>query len=455
MRATDPTVLEALDLRIPDVPKRSRLFALPPLGVGTDVAESLSSYLVRLARAHAVNPRHLLREEFQPLAVAPLRRLARHADEVASMNGYGAHAQVFADITAQLTTRPEVRYLTLLPLSDLLPRNGCGVVAAQPRWCPECLAEMVQARQEPRRPLVWALALYTVCHRHRRPLVAACQNCKKGQPFLPTYPDLTHCAHCGAALQVRQKVSKSPKTTVALWNAESLAELVAQLPGLDGMADRGRFLEFLDAAIERHAGGNRAAFCRAMGVRPGIFKDWYRRSQRPSLPQLMVIAHGMRIGPAAMFLPHAAASVQLQRTKSATGRRSRASLEVDGARRLALASLAAIAADPEDRRSLFQVAHDLHLTMSFLRYWCPVECSAICRKHSDAEGEELVRRRTAEHKIVAGVVREVIGRGQYPGRRKVNEILGRLHLSLAQPDMVQAYRMAVRDFWPSERSVAN
>lgn len=46
------------------------------------------------------------------------------------------------------------------------------------------------------------------------------------------------------------------------------------------------------------------------------------------------------------------------------------------------------------------------------------------------------------NKVVA-VVREMIGRGEYPGRRKVDEALRRRGASLVRPELREAYRRAV------------
>lgn len=445
MRRARLEPLEPLDLDVPDLPERSRLFALSPIGIGTEQAESLSSYLVRLARAHAVNPRHMLRAEFQHYAEEPLGRLARHADEVASMNGYGQHAGVFARVTAQLTTVPTIRYLTLLPLSELLPRNGAAVISRQPRWCPHCLAEMVRSGQEPFRPLVWALALYTVCHRHRHPLVAECQNCQKAQPFLPTYPDLMHCAYCRASLSTSHERECMPDVSKSdLWVAQSLADLVAKLPELDRVANRERFMVFLDHAIKEHSYGNRAGFCRAIGLPSAAFKDWYSCGQRPSLPQLMAVARGTQVLPADIFLRDKESSTQLQ--KVTTGLTCRAKAGLSASRRADLAaSLATIVADVTDVRSVAQLARDIETTISCLRYWFAPECEVICRRRAEANRQAVAQRRKSEYQVVAEVVREVAGRNEFPGRRKVNEALRSLHLSLSQRDMVAAYRAAVME----------
>ncbi len=50
-----------------EIPNRSRLYFLEPIGVGTPYTESLSSYLCRLAQEHCVTPQKLIMGEIAPL----------------------------------------------------------------------------------------------------------------------------------------------------------------------------------------------------------------------------------------------------------------------------------------------------------------------------------------------------------------------------------------------------
>jgi len=47
-------ILESWDLTVPDVPPRARFYSQEPIGIGTPLVESLTSYLLRLAEAHGV-----------------------------------------------------------------------------------------------------------------------------------------------------------------------------------------------------------------------------------------------------------------------------------------------------------------------------------------------------------------------------------------------------------------
>ena len=50
-----------------EIPQRSRLYSLEPIGVGTPFTESLSSYLTRLAQEHCVTQKKLIMTEIAPL----------------------------------------------------------------------------------------------------------------------------------------------------------------------------------------------------------------------------------------------------------------------------------------------------------------------------------------------------------------------------------------------------
>ena len=445
----NPGVDPLLDLTVPEQLPRSRLYALPPADLGTERVEGMTSYLIRLARAHAVNPRRLIREEFLNATSDPerFRFVARYTNYLGTIDGIGRHASAFASLLAELTTLSTLRHLTLLPLADLLPHNGAGLLVRQPRWCPECLAEMLHSEIEVTRPLVWSLELYRICHRHRRPMTDICRGCGKTEPFVPAYPDLAHCAHCRASIADGEAWAHSePMSDMDIWIAESLADLAAHLPALDGIATRERFMAFLTTAIAERAGGNQARFCEAMGLPRWATKRWLAQGERPTLPQILAIAYGLELRPAAMFLsgtvPLAFAPRRLP-TK-VCGRSPRPLLDAVDRRRLGKA-LTGITTDPADARSLTELAQTFGLTRSCLKYWFPDECAATRHKHANACRRAAAARAQVDRDKVIEVVSAMAEQGVYPGRRKVNAVLRQFGTSLARPELLETYRKAIAD----------
>ncbi len=62
----DLTIYNSWDMTYPSIPARSRLFQLEPIGIGTPYVESLTSYIVRLAKAHCLLPRTLITKMIAP-----------------------------------------------------------------------------------------------------------------------------------------------------------------------------------------------------------------------------------------------------------------------------------------------------------------------------------------------------------------------------------------------------
>lgn len=432
--------ISAIDLSIPDLPPRSRLFALRPVGLGTDHVEGLTSYLTRLARAHAVSPRRLVREELVPACRGDFSSAARRTSNLGTLDGLDRYAEAFAAATAELTTVKEVRFLTLLPLAGVLPACGAGVMATHPRWCDDCWSEAREKGEDASRPLVWSLDLYRICHRHGRPLSSQCPRCGAPQTFLPCFPDLMRCLRCGGFLVADRPAAWSTPPP-ELWMAKALADLVAHLPMLDDTAALANFHACLMHAVLESAEGNRAELCRRIGMPRPTLANWLRRGGRPRLRQLLLVSYGVGIMPADLLLPHAFPG-ELKVVPAHVERRALRARPADltEVRR----KLASIADDPTDNRPLLEVARTVGWRRWRLKYWFPEEYATIGAKHARASALATAERRRADYQVVADVVRGMLVRGQYPGRRKVTEQIYRLGMSLSRPDMLEAYRETLR-----------
>src|SRR6266568_2377770 len=112
-----------------EMPPRSELYCLAPLGVGTVEVESLTSYIQRLAWAYRVNPRVLVAEVLLPhlrnMYYSDPGRLGSFSrTRSMSINGIGEVARDWAETLEQLTMRSDLRLLTLHPWADGLPAWG-------------------------------------------------------------------------------------------------------------------------------------------------------------------------------------------------------------------------------------------------------------------------------------------------------------------------------------------
>jgi hypothetical protein len=168
-----PHALETWDLAIEPSAERSRLYSLPPIGIGTAFVESLSGYVERLADAHAVSVGSLAGKEISRLMQPDITlALVSYA-----INGVGGSAKRWVQALETLTSRLDLRYLTLLPFERLFPQPL--LFHRDRTWCPSCYEMMMSQGGPVYEQLLWSLKLVEVCPRHHCFLTNTCPHCLK------------------------------------------------------------------------------------------------------------------------------------------------------------------------------------------------------------------------------------------------------------------------------------
>ncbi len=183
-----------------DIPPRSRLYPLAPLGAGSPFIESLTSYINRLAWTYRINPRLLVAQEIIPNLGGsfrfPLRQLGPFSLFAAmSLNGIGEIPVDWSATLERLTTRSDLRFLNVHLWASELPARG--LMRETPAWCSMCYQEWRNFDLPIYQPLVWMLQVVTVCLKHRQRLEVQCPNCQKRQAIIASsvLPG-GHCSQC-------------------------------------------------------------------------------------------------------------------------------------------------------------------------------------------------------------------------------------------------------------------
>lgn len=433
------------------MPARSQLYSLEPYGGGNVQRESLVSYIVRLARAHSLNPRHLIRFVFAKVEIA-FEKICDHtffSKAVGTANGLGKYAALLSATANTLTCRRDLASLTLLPWSELIPAQSEGLLAPHPRWCPYCLAEQAARFGETYSPLVWSLSLYGRCIHHSCALLDRCFRCGRFQDFLPTYPDVSRCSHCGSSLA--ENAATEPQIlgpeigVVPSGHVEYIIVDMVSRP-LEAVATsrRENFRRSLKLLANEFAGGNLAAFCRALGWDMWALNGWLKRDEKISLPKLLQLAHHFAVSPIELCGPAFDPSIlnQIENGCCTGGLCSRGRKPLLRQRELEGLSKAieTILNGAGPLPSLRQLGSELGLSRSALKYWFPEACANICetrRRHRIGltAAAEAARLEILEHEVQA-----LLAIGTFPTRRKVDARL-RVHgLALARPDLFAAYR---------------
>lgn len=437
-------------------PARSRLVTLRPKGAGTQMLESVSSLLVRIARAHTVKPLDLLNREIVPRTNIQLNRpsssfVNTHAK---TANGLGKYAHEIVGALEQLTGQTGLASCSFLPWRELLASNGNSLLHPRPCWCPTCFQEWRSVGSEPYFPLVWFCEQVAVCPAHKCPLIDRCTICGRQQPFVTRHAYLDYCSYCGEWLG-KEEPADSNATALpqrAIARASAIGELivVGQTTEASMLGTRGRHATVITALIQQHFAGVRAEAERRFGFRPHVMLNWLSKHQALSLKSLFELSERVGVSPAT-FLRNDPRTVFDFRQRVAMGpikhrppvseqRLSDLKKVLDG-----------IARNGPHHLALTDVAKTLGEKYTFLRYWCPDECTRISAAHlkfkSDNSKAKLAANVTQSRKIMM----RLLSSKQRITRKIVKAELATHRISIACPEVRAALRRAVSDFVSTER----
>ena len=287
------------------LPPRSRLYSLPPIGIGSMFVESLTGYVSRLADAHAVSVGNLVGRELLLVSSKPRRPFGPFVPRdgttkshgfrgrACSANGWGESASRWVGALERATHQTNLRFLTLLPFEDVLSRGG--LFRPTRSWCPACYEDWRCAGTIVYEPLLWTIRSATVCLRHGCPLEEVCPYCHETMSPLGTYTRPGYCSKClqwlGHSEEPKfvDQFDKQARTHAEVWRTKAVAELLAASPQLNvsGVALKAN----LRACIEYVAEGNVLAFAEVVQLsRPGL--DYLTNGKGlPELGTLLQICH--------------------------------------------------------------------------------------------------------------------------------------------------------------------
>lgn len=411
-----------------------------------EAPEGLLSWVVGLAQAHCVGPRTLVKHLVDQSEVhsdlwSDAAFFERHCGTV---NGLGRYARMMLELLGK-TSDSAAQGVTLLGLANLLPANGEGLLARNPRWCNACLCDQARLGQRPHHPLVWSLEHYRVCHVHHVSISEHCPACGATQAFLPVYPSLLHCGTCGESLLAQPPGDYSPEEPeiedFELWCAHALADLVARIPDLQRDGSLLQMRTNLQNIANRLTGGNRKGLCEAIGLQPRGINGWMSKEERPSIALLLRLCYGIGLYPARVFLPDGLDGLTgAKPIKAPSGERQERPMLGYRQRERIEKQLDMVLSQTDRYPSLREVAQEVGLSRHALKYWFRRQSSEIVRKNRWSNDRALEIRYQQDHRFLSSVVHRLQSDDVYPSRRRVNRELSGQHLWLMRPDLMHLYR---------------
>lgn len=270
-----------------DLPLRSHLHALEPIGLGTPDVESLVGYYCRLAVSHSTTTSELARYVINKVGLELATEFDWHARQI---SGLCESALNWSSALSALTGVPGLDGLTFLPWREVIAQNGRSLVAAG-QFCPLCLAEDLRQGRTPYLRLAWESAQVTVCHRHGTPLhqhCPACGNTNVRHAAAIVIPGW--CTKCGEFLGQEDEEAQRACDHGAHWKAKQVADLLAAQFRLTKPPLRADLMSAIERVIATMDGGQSTAFARRYGLGKSTVHHWLRGPGTPKLDVSLSIA---------------------------------------------------------------------------------------------------------------------------------------------------------------------
>jgi hypothetical protein len=268
---------------------------------GAGGIEALSSYVAAQALDHSCSPYTLLSSVLIPSEERLNTRWRRvRWGESQLLNSYGDVATAIASAVEVCAGVPRAHRMTLCGLESVCDPRAKHLLHPTRPWCSDCYLE-ARDRAVP----AWD-ALYTylrttkVCAWHGRDLAFCCSKCGLGQRYLPKFPLLDYCEHCGADLATQrseQAGDVSQSLDAKRWIARAALDMIDCLARNTGLTSE-NFVRNVQGLMEQHFHGQERPFALRLGLAGSSPKNWLKRGSSPTWSSLVDMAFRLDIPPA-------------------------------------------------------------------------------------------------------------------------------------------------------------
>jgi TniQ len=285
------------EINVPDIPPRSPLYNLVPLGLGGPFVESLTGYICRLAYEHHIHTGTMLQHIIAPLiskhyiAGDQSRNISSFLRYATPINGNGVMASDWANVLALLTSRNDLSQLTMFAAANAISHRD--LLQSTRKWCSTCYSEWQQQHTPIYEPLLWSINGITVCPKHYCLLEKRCQHCLSYLPWLAWRSRPGYCSFCdrwlGNAGTTNQIEGKD------IYIAEMTGNFLAYISSTSASVSRDVFVKSLSDLISVITEGNVAAFARCLELPKVTLWELVQGRFPPSLPFLFRLCLQFRL----------------------------------------------------------------------------------------------------------------------------------------------------------------
>lgn len=274
--------------------RRSTLYSIKPIGVGTPFVESLTSYIGRLSESHCVLPSKLVKEVISlELKIDYVYNNIIKDNNFEDINYVNSCSYIALDFTSaleRLTLRTDIIYLTLLHWKGL---DVKGVLLHYKQWCPSCLSKWKSEINLYYEPLIWFIRHIDYCPFHNVYLVNECPNCKRKIPVFKNVFRIGYCSYCNyqldkaGALVIEDKEDIKWKKSVF----NSISELIINYDLLANIDFKTRIRELINEILLETTNGNITHLAEYLNINTGTIWDWKEGNHTPSIDNILKLSY--------------------------------------------------------------------------------------------------------------------------------------------------------------------
>ena len=298
----DLEIYDSCDLDKPNIPPRSRLYHLEPIGIGTPYVESLTSFLMRLANAHSLEVNTLVAKEishyFNQRYVQDnySKGLSTLFNRGAALNSNGILAAQLSRSLEKLTLRKDLSFLTLSLFNKAF--SSRKLLRKSKAWCSACYEQWRISGTTIYEPLLWTLESIKICSEHFQPLTNKCPHCDRTIPWLTGRAKVGYCPKCdrwlGGFLQNQHNHNESDLAE-DIWITQSLGELISFIPSISSSVQSTNISKAFNLIIDDTCEGNIAEFAKVFGLPKNTVWMWCKGKSIPELRMILTVCYRLEI----------------------------------------------------------------------------------------------------------------------------------------------------------------
>src|SRR6266851_6768959 len=437
-------ICELWEAEAPDHLSHSRLYHLDPVGIGSPMVESLTSYVMRLAEAHSVQPHVLMCQEILPLLNRSYLYREGQPDhnslggfwpQSSVLNGLTPLAKDFVQLLSQLTGRDDLHCLTMLPWQEVI--SPTRLFRRTRGWCPRCYEEWREKNRIIYGPLLWQFSIVDTCLLHDRQLEWRCPNptCIRQQSPLHPRGHPGYCGWCHRWLGSSSSNNDQRSATRTVeerawqqWVGDTMGDLLSAVSNPAVKVQQDKFVAMISFYVDRVANGNISTFAQLLQVSIASVWKWQHEQDIPQLATLLKICSRLGISPLCLItgewqeiflLPNES---EQEKSKPSEGSEKRPKRRTRRQLRAALKRV--LQSEEEPPPSMREMSRRLGYDAGYLSRVFPDLCQAISARYMAYRSKSGAERLERHSQKVQKAVHSLHAQGVYPSCRRVEELLG-------------------------------